>query len=195
MARTKQSRRKRKQKLRPEFQVSGPREREPSGRVKSKPGNIAARKQKPSRAQQLRLDLLKGSSGTPDDPLLVAKTQGLLTDDQHEALHRYRQITEAYRASIQAPREAPDILGTLQPRRGEKITTEEALIRLKGIHGAMEDCLVGCRIAERERLQMVVAEWGRYFTPHTCEILQHPARRLARHFWPERFTQKFGEAA
>lgn len=182
--------------MRAEFQVSGPRQREPSGRLKSKPGNPAARKVHPTKVQELRLAMLKGAYGTPDDPLLVAKVKGVITESEHEALHRYRQITEAHRAAIQAPREAPDILGTLQPRGRERITPEEALIRLKWMHADMEDVLRTCRRAEHERLQMVVSVWGQEFTTRTCELLKNPADRLARHFWPERFVaHKFGEAA
>ena len=195
MARTKQARRK-KNKARSEFALAEIPKRYKDGQKARKVDTVAARKLKPTPEQELRLALLKGAPGSPDDPLAKAKADGLLTDWEHEALHRYRNITEANRRSIHAPSGAVGFLSFLQPSGGEVLTPEEALIRLKQMARDMHDAVRGCKMAEHQRLEMAVSEWGRYFTRYTCELLKEPADRLARHFWPERFvSQKFGEAA
>ncbi|WP_300379605.1 hypothetical protein [Henriciella sp.] len=180
MARTRNKTKARK-KPSGELALKGTPRRKPSGKMRDRP--VDARRVKPTPEQEARRKiLLKGAPGSPDDPLGVAKAHGHLSERHCEALHRYRNKVQMFRMASGAPREAPDILSTLEPSRGEGLTSEEALKHIQDSYSAAEDVLRQCRRKENEALQILVATWGCTITRRTCEVLEYPAELLAVHF-------------
>lgn len=141
-----------------------------------------SRKIKPTPEQENRMMLLKGSNGDPNDPLAPAKAHGMLTEAQAEALHRYRQIANAYSRSVQAPHLAPDILASLEPIGASSVLTDDAAAQIKA---AYIDAKTAMKSATRKQVDMVewmVTRWGCTLNVSTCEALAYPADLLAA-FW------------
>ena len=182
MARTKQSRRKRN-KARPELGLAEIPKRQKDGRKVRSTNTVAARKLEPLPEQAARREaLLKGQPGSPDDPLAVARAHGLLTENQCEALHRYRNIAQAYQMASGAPRAAPDVLAAFLPHGGAGLTDEEKLERMEAAYHSARAALKGCNRREDDAVDRMVPEWGRTFTAGMCDLLKRPADMLADHF-------------
>lgn len=162
-------RQKKQAKLRSQFALQPIPKRRGDGRVR-KP---APRKLKPTKAQQARRDRLRGISGDPNDPLRIAVADGQLNEVQAEALHRYRQITIAYRKSIDCPRAGMDMIANLLPRSAGCLPDEEALEWLQK-EAKILQAVTTQYLTRNERfaLTVMIEHYGEAFASHIIKHLQ-----------------------
>lgn len=119
-------------KLKGEFALAPVKHRMADGR-RSRAGEM--RRAKPTReVVAKRQALLGGKDGCIDDWIDVAAAQAWLTEDQTNALRKFRGVITAYQAVISAPRLGRDTLAGLQPGGAAPINDEERDRRIKNAY-------------------------------------------------------------